>query len=231
MAWFARSLDSDRITHLDVHALAASCYERLEYAASTVVGLAVLNLKGGKGADVEICGHGTLVPLLESNKTSEAHDRARAQIQEARQKCHMVVAGIGGMTSDSSCVLRGQPKHEAETLRQGLKRLGAVGDFLYQLFDKKCVPVKCDLNEQVVGLPLAELPAMAEEKKIIIAVAGGKEKLAAVRAVLSAQTPFLTCLVTDSETARALLRDEDYGSSRNRVLGEVHVDTIYLEAV
>lgn len=206
MSYFAHSLRSDRITELDVYTLAASSLEPIEYAASTVVGTAVLSLKEGKGPAVKIRGHGALLPLLGLDTSFEVYRKVRADIiEEARKWCDILVAGVGGLTVESSCVLRA-PGLDVESKVARLRQLGAVGDFLYQLFDDEGVPVKCDLNDQVVGLGLAELPAMTREGRLIVAVAGGADKVPAIRALLRSQR--VTTLVTDEETARGLAKIE-----------------------
>ncbi|WIY83239.1 sugar-binding domain-containing protein [Propionimicrobium sp. PCR01-08-3] len=82
-----------------------------------------------------------------------------------------------------------------------LAKRGAVGDVCLRYFDSNGDPVASSFDERVVGVTLAELRQIPRR----IAVAGGAEKITAIRAAL--RGGIITTLVTDLGVARELAAD------------------------
>jgi DNA-binding transcriptional regulator LsrR (DeoR family) len=83
--------------------------------------------------------------------------------------------------------------------REALRRLGARAEVCLTLFDANGHRIEADVTERFIGISTGQLCRIPE----VIAIAGGRTKLAAIRAVLAAG--FVTSIVTDAATARALL--------------------------
>lgn len=86
---------------------------------------------------------------------------------------------------------------EVETLLKD----GAVGDICSRIIKSDGTICSEDLNSRTIGIDLEEL----KKKPYSIAVAGGKEKLAAIRAGLKGE--WFNILITDEWIATELLRD------------------------
>ena len=76
---------------------------------------------------------------------------------------------------------------------------GAVGDILSHFIDAHGQPVDAEIDDRLISTPLDAL----KEMKNVIGVAGGADKVDAIRAVLNGQ--YLDVLITDEITAAALL--------------------------
>ena len=82
-----------------------------------------------------------------------------------------------------------------------------VGEINYQPFDRRGVvvdrPELRGLTRRVLAVPAERLREMAREYgKYVIAVAGGPEKLAAIRGAMAGR--FANVLITDEDTGSAL---------------------------
>ncbi len=75
---------------------------------------------------------------------------------------------------------------------------GAVGEIAGWSFDARGRLVKARVNDRVAGLPVRADPPCA-----VVGVAGGADKVAAIRAALLGR--LVTALITDEPTARAVL--------------------------
>jgi DNA-binding transcriptional regulator LsrR (DeoR family) len=80
-----------------------------------------------------------------------------------------------------------------------LRAAGAVGDICLRFFDASGTPVVTPLNERVIGMTLDQL----QRVKRAVGIAGGKEKLNAIRGAL--QGRLINVLITDRFTAEHLL--------------------------
>ncbi|HEX7556583.1 MAG TPA: sugar-binding transcriptional regulator [Leptolinea sp.] len=83
---------------------------------------------------------------------------------------------------------------------QRLISRGIVGDIGLQFYNENCVQVADELHDYVIGLSLAQYKAIPR----VIAVAGGIEKVHAIKAALKGK--IINVLVTDEITAIELLR-------------------------
>ncbi|MFP8964971.1 sugar-binding transcriptional regulator [Pokkaliibacter sp. CJK22405] len=77
---------------------------------------------------------------------------------------------------------------------------GAVGEILGHFFDEQGYMIKTQLTSRTLAVAVNE-----DRKDKVVAIAGGKSKLTAIRAVLA--SGLLHGLITDEVTARALLDD------------------------
>ena len=82
-----------------------------------------------------------------------------------------------------------------------LLKSGAVGDICSRIIKADGTICSKDLNNRTIGIELEEL----KKKQYSIAVAGGKEKLAAIKAGLKGK--WFNSLITDEWVATELLRD------------------------
>lgn len=80
-----------------------------------------------------------------------------------------------------------------------LRNAGAVGDICLRFFDASGAPVETPLNDRVIGMNLAQL----QHVKRAVGIAGGKQKLNAIRGAL--QGRLINVLITDHFTAQHLL--------------------------
>ena len=86
-------------------------------------------------------------------------------------------------------------------LRERLAAEGAVGDIALRFLDAEGQHVPSPLDDRIIGIDHDMLAALPR----VVGVAGGVDKVDAIRAALRAG--LLDVLVTDTETASLLVRD------------------------
>lgn len=108
--------------------------------------------------------------------------------------------GIGAASPNSVLMSQGRIL-PIETLNK-IKKLGAVGDIALRFFNNFGSTIESPINDRIIGLNISEI------KKIprVIAIAGGKEKLSAIRGALN--TGLLDVLITDYKTGLNLLKEK-----------------------
>lgn len=106
--------------------------------------------------------------------------------------------GIGAPTLNSVMMRDGSIITQSEM--DDLLKKGAVGDIALRYFDAEGRPVQSEVDQRVIGIKLEELTKV----KRVVGVAGGPEKLAAIRGALSGD--LVDVIITDSVTAAQLLR-------------------------
>ncbi len=127
--------------------------------------------------------------LIEDPSVKTVLDRARA--------ADVAVIGIGAAGRSSTFFRLGYlSEQEFEALRQR----GMVGDVLGHLIDERGEPLDWSHAETLVSVSLAEL----REVPRVMGVAAGTDKVKAILAAL--RGGYCSHLVTDAETARAVLR-------------------------
>jgi len=125
----------------------------------------------------------------------------------------LMFVGIGTAEREASLVATGmiEPSEIDE-----VKRDGGVGELLAHFFDDKGRPVETALSERILALPRDQLKG-----RRIVAVAGGKVKVQAIKSVLESR--YLSGLITDECTARALVEqsrlDDAAGAAKRRANG------------
>lgn len=120
----------------------------------------------------------------------------RAALQ-AGAAANYAFMGIGAPRRDSILIREGSIVQWPEL--RALQKDGAVGDINLRYFDSQGQLVASDLDERVIGLTLEEI----RQIQTVVGVAGGKEKLQAIRGAL--QGKLLDVLVTDQVTAGQLV--------------------------
>lgn len=118
-----------------------------------------------------------------------------ARQMERVRGCDLVVLGVGEL--DDLVTFTDADFLTSEVVKDYLRR-GAVAVVLGRFLDASGREVKGPLTGRRIGMELRELRAAPSR----IAVAGGARKAAAIRALLAGG--YVTDLVTDAETARAL---------------------------
>lgn len=131
--------------------------------------------------------------LLGQKGVSEIFDLAKA--------ADLLLAGIGTTEREASLVATGMVEREE---MQEVKRGGGVGELLGHFFDADGRPFDTALSGRVLALGRE---ALANRR--IVALAGGRIKVRAVRAVLTSR--YLAGLITDERTARALIEEKPVG--------------------
>ncbi|MCL6431090.1 MAG: sugar-binding transcriptional regulator [Anaerolineae bacterium] len=113
-------------------------------------------------------------------------------------RAHAALVGIGVVTAPDSVVRQaGTILTDAEISE--LEARGAVGDIALRFFDAQGRPIEHEINERVVGLDLEQIRRLPR----VIGVAGGPQKLEAIRGALRGR--LISTLVTDEQTATRLL--------------------------
>jgi lsr operon transcriptional repressor len=126
-------------------------------------------------------------------------ERAIADLMEMAVGADYKLVGIGPLDEKATIVTQGFiPPTDIEPLR----RRGAAGDILCRFFDRDGQVLDLPLHRRVVGIGLDRLKVATQ----VIGAAGGRTKVAAIRAALKGR--FLDILITDEATALALLDEE-----------------------
>ena len=121
----------------------------------------------------------------------------------------LMLVGVGATDSGASLVSSGLI--DAAEVRR-IRDMGGVGELLGHFFSLDGRPIETDFTRRIVTLPLDKLRG-----RRIVAVAGGKTKIDAVRAVLA--SGLITGLVTDEHTARAIVEgSRDRGPASAKAL-------------
>ncbi len=125
-------------------------------------------------------------------------DKNISRTLELGRKADIAMFTIGSFGYDSVLVKADyfEPKEVDELLQSG-----AVGDICSRILKADGTICSKNLNSRTIGIELEEL----KKKQYSIAVAGSKEKLAAIKAGLKGK--WFNCLITDEWIATELLRD------------------------
>jgi deoxyribonucleoside regulator len=146
-------------------------------------------------------GSATLLPspaILERLETKQAieSDRAVAAVLEQAAGASAYLYSAGQADEHSALVDSGYltPDQVADLVQKG-----AVGDIVGRYIDSNGEIVDPDLNERTIGIELSQL----RSARAAIAVIAGPSKHAVAKAIV--ESGLCTVLVTDEDTARALL--------------------------
>lgn len=144
-----------------------------------------------------------LLPLpavVDSAQLKEAvvADKNIARTLELGRQAEIALFTVGSFSHES--VLVKADYFEPNEVDQLLSR-GAVGDICSRILRNDGQLCSPELNARTIGIELEEL----KSKPYAIAVAGGREKLPAIRAGLKGR--WFNCLVTDEWVAEELLED------------------------
>jgi DNA-binding transcriptional regulator LsrR (DeoR family) len=111
-------------------------------------------------------------------------------------RANVALIGIGVPSSESFSLVEVLKKQEI----QRLASRGIVGDIGLQFYNDRGQQVTDEIHDRVIGLELAQYKAIPR----VIAVAGGIEKIPAIRAALKGK--IINVLVVDDTTAVELLK-------------------------
>ena len=123
-------------------------------------------------------------------------EKSLQDVSTMTEYADMSVVGIGAAV-EGATVLRNGILNEGELTV--LKMQGAVGDVLNHFMDKDGTLIKTEIEDRVISTDLDKL----RQLKNVVGVAGGKDKVTAIKAVLNGG--YLNVLITDSDTAAELL--------------------------
>lgn len=140
-------------------------------------------------------------PLLVRNADVAADLRAEPDISATLSEHDALTSalvGIGSWNPPKSTFYSHVDTVESAELRAR----GAVADMCALVFDQKGALLEGSLSERTIGISAAQLRAVPD----VIAVAGGADKIAAIKAALASGIP--NTLVTDSITAETLLSSD-----------------------
>ncbi|MBZ5759378.1 MULTISPECIES: sugar-binding transcriptional regulator [Rhizobium] len=124
--------------------------------------------------------------------------RGVREIFELAAGADPMIVGIGTVEPDAQLVA--SHMIEAAEIAE-VRELGGVGEVLGHFFDKTGKAVETSLSARTLS---PGLDAMKGRR--IVAIAGGKNKVGAIAAVM--KSGLLSGLITDERTAQALLRDD-----------------------
>lgn len=131
--------------------------------------------------------------LLGQKGVKEVFDLANA--------ADLLLAGIGTAEQEASLVATGMiEKDEMEAVKRG----GGVGELLGHFFDADGRPFETGLSNRALALGREQI-----RDRRIVAVAGGKVKIAAMRSIL--RSGYLKGLITDERSARTLMEESPVG--------------------
>jgi DNA-binding transcriptional regulator LsrR (DeoR family) len=123
------------------------------------------------------------------------------EVFELAKSASLLIVGIGTSEREASLVATGMI--ETGEIEQ-IKRAGGAGELLGHFFDEQGAPVETMLSNRTLALGREEL-----RNRRIVAVAGGKVKVRAIRSVLESR--YLGGLITDERTARSLVEATPVG--------------------
>jgi len=125
------------------------------------------------------------------------NQRGVSKVFEMAANSDLKIVGIG--TTEPSASLVSSGMIEKDEIKEIMTK-GGVGELLGHFFDAEGKKVRTTLTERTMSARLS-----GPETSEIVAIAGGKEKVGAIRSVL--MSGCLSGLITDERTARALLQD------------------------
>ncbi|RWL02280.1 MAG: sugar-binding transcriptional regulator [Mesorhizobium sp.] len=124
-----------------------------------------------------------------------------SEVFDLGKSADLLIAGIGTAEREASLVATGMiEKGEMEEIR----RNGGVGELLGHFFDDAGKAVETTLSNRALALAREDI-----SNRRIVAVAGGKVKVRAIKSVLEGR--YLKGLVTDEKTARSLVEQTPVG--------------------
>jgi DNA-binding transcriptional regulator LsrR (DeoR family) len=123
------------------------------------------------------------------------------EVFDLAKSASLLVVGIGTSEREASLVATGMiEKSEIEEI----KRAGGTGELLGHFFDETGAPVETTLSNRTLALGREDI-----SNRRIVAVAGGRVKVRAIRSVLASR--YLSGLITDERTARSLVEEAPVG--------------------
>ncbi|MFK7853861.1 MAG: sugar-binding transcriptional regulator [Granulosicoccus sp.] len=122
--------------------------------------------------------------------------RGLTEVMKLARNTSLNLVGIGSIEEDPSLVASGMLENsEMDTVLKA----GGVGELLGHFYDERGQSVRTNLSDRTMGLTRVELKSSR-----IVAIAGGGQKIRAIKSVLNSR--LLSGLITDERTARALVK-------------------------
>ncbi|MCO5063313.1 MAG: sugar-binding transcriptional regulator [Rhizobiaceae bacterium] len=195
----------------------AACVQYLPRAA--VTGVRFVSLLGGLTRKFSANPHDVIhrlaertsaeafvmpVPMFANNADDRdvlLGQRGIGEVLGLARSADLLLAGIGTALPEASLVATGMISgSEMEELKNG----GGVGELLGHFFDAEGKPFETSLSNRILALDRQDL-----QGRRIVAVAGGRIKVSAIRSILKSGS--LTGLITDERTARSLVEEMPVG--------------------
>jgi DNA-binding transcriptional regulator LsrR (DeoR family) len=203
-----RYLREGRFRNLTLYPLSGENTLRLvDLFPNTLVGMMAAKYRPRVTAYALPVQHATSLREIERMRRRLLRDPEIRRIYQAARSVHIALVGIGMIAEETPgfCSLAEAYGVSVKRLRQ----LGVVGEINYHPFNAegKVVdePELRALTRRILSVEAARLQALARRPtRYVIAVAGGRAKIEAVRAALHGR--FTNVLVTDDEVASALTR-------------------------
>ena len=120
----------------------------------------------------------------------------RAVMSRWRQLTAAVV-GIGSIEPSDLLAESGNAFDPADSAM--LLQQGAVGNICHRVFDRDGTPIEGDVDARTISIPIEEFRRIPRR----IGIAGGNRKIGPLQGALAGE--WITTLITDAHTARALL--------------------------
>ncbi|MBI3624974.1 MAG: winged helix-turn-helix transcriptional regulator [Candidatus Rokubacteria bacterium] len=202
-----RQLRERRFRDLTLYPLSGESTLRLvDLSPNTLVGMMAAKYRPHVAAYALPVQHLTSLRQIERERRRLLRDPEVRRIYEAAQTVDVALVGIGmiGGETPGFCQLAEAYGVSVRTLR----KLGVVGEINYQPFDAagKLVDRRelRPLVRRLLSVTADRLQALSRaDSNYVIAVAGGRQKTAAIQGALSGR--FLNVLITDEDTALALV--------------------------
>ena len=202
-----RALHDRRFRDLVLYPLSGeSTLKLVDLFPNTLVGMMAAKYRPQVTAYALPVQHLVSPAQIERERRRVLRDREVRQIYDAACSVDIALAGIGVIAEQTPgfCSLAEAYGVSVKRLRQ----LGVVGEINYQPFDAagRIVdhPELRPLTRRLLSVDGARLQALSRDpNRYVIAVAGGKTKMDAVRGALAGR--FMNVLVTDQDVAGALL--------------------------
>jgi DNA-binding transcriptional regulator LsrR (DeoR family) len=202
-----RHLKERRFRDLTLYPLSGESTLRLvDLSPNTLVGMMAAKYRPHVAAYALPVQHLASLSQIERERRRLLRDPEVRKIYEGAQSVDIALVGIGfiGEGTPGFCSLAETYGVSVKTLR----RLGVVGEVNYQPFDAagKVVdrPELRPLSRRMLSVTADRLQALSRaDAKYVIGVAGGRQKVGAIRGALAGR--FLNVLITDEDTALALV--------------------------
>ena len=202
-----RQLRERRFRDLTLYPLSGENTLRLvDLSPNTLVGMMAAKYRPHVAAYALPVQHLTSLRQIERERRRLLRDPEVRRIYEAAQTVDVALVGIGmiGGETPGFCQLAEAYGVSVRTLR----KLGVVGEINYQPFDAEGKLVDRrelrPLVRRLLSVTADRLQALSRaDSNYVIAVAGGRQKTAAIRGALNGR--FLNVLITDEDSALALV--------------------------
>ena len=144
---------------------------------------------------------GIALRLPTTGDTKALQEAADEYYTQAASELKLIVAGLGAMRTVPR-VAKINEQYYAK-----LQKMGAVGDILYHFFRADGSPIAPDPASGIFPFTIQRLREFIKAGKRVVVLAGGMEKVEALRNALRApvEARFFTDLVTDEIAARELV--------------------------